>query len=230
MTIFPRSGLTLRESISPASSRLNVGAGSSLSSPNTRAEPPVRLALSRKTAERDEKGTEETENGDVLFNNADLPTVASQPQSLAGSQKPPDRASSTASNRPLESTTATTDPLSLGTSAAAETISTSTTSTSMSDWQGQRQALSRRDGRLQSRECVLAEDETDSTERSTEVEVVSPDKGPTTGGVPIFIIGDNFPSIQLYVRFGDSITRTVSGFGFAWRSRTHSTLPLDATE
>ena len=43
-----------------------------------------------------------------------------------------------------------------------------------------------------------------------EVEEASPEKGPTTGGTRVAILGRGFPCIPLYVRFGDAITRAVS--------------------
>ena len=42
------------------------------------------------------------------------------------------------------------------------------------------------------------------------LEEVLPEKGPTTGGVHIAIFGENFPSIPLYVAFGDNWVRAVS--------------------
>jgi hypothetical protein len=43
------------------------------------------------------------------------------------------------------------------------------------------------------------------------IEEVVPEKGPITGGMRIFIIGDNFPEgDHLYVRFGDAFARAVS--------------------
>jgi len=43
-----------------------------------------------------------------------------------------------------------------------------------------------------------------------EVEEASPEKGPTTGGTRIAILGRGFPCIPLYVRFGGASTRAVS--------------------
>jgi len=54
---------------------------------------------------------------------------------------------------------------------------------SQSDRQRRQQAASLRDARLQTREDVPAGDEVDPTDRRTEVEEVTPDRGPTTGGV-----------------------------------------------
>ena len=54
------------------------------------------------------------------------------------------------------------------------------------------------------------QDEADPTVLSTGVEVVVPCKGSTAGGLPIAILGKNFPSERLYARFGDFITCTVS--------------------
>ncbi len=42
------------------------------------------------------------------------------------------------------------------------------------------------------------------------LEEVLPEKGPTTGGIRIAILGENFPSTPLYVGFGDSWVRAVS--------------------
>ena len=39
---------------------------------------------------------------------------------------------------------------------------------------------------------------------------VVPDKGPTTGGIHIIILGENFPATPLYVAFGGSWVRAVS--------------------
>ena len=40
-------------------------------------------------------------------------------------------------------------------------------------------------------------------------EVVS-GRGPTTGGIQVFLVGENFPARRLYVRFGENWARTVS--------------------
>ena len=106
------------------------------------------------------------------------------------------------SNRSLGSVD--TNSTSSGTSAAAESSLSSVSS--VSGRRGQ-QALSSRDDRRRPPENSPAEGEADLT---TEVQEVVPDKGPTTGNVPIIIFGNNFPSGQLYVRFGDAITYTVS--------------------
>ena len=43
------------------------------------------------------------------------------------------------------------------------------------------------------------------------IEEVAPGKGPVTGGLRVYIIGDNFPeNDHLYVRFGDAFARAVS--------------------
>lgn len=42
------------------------------------------------------------------------------------------------------------------------------------------------------------------------LEEVLPDNGPTTGGIPIAIFGENFPPTQLYVAFGNNWVRAVS--------------------
>ena len=102
----------------------------------------------------------------------------------------------------------TTDPTSSGTSAAAESSLESVSS--VPDRRGQHQALSLRDGRMRPLENIPAEDEAGPTVLSTEVEEVSPDRGPTTGGVRIIILGKNFPSGWLYARFGKFVTCTVS--------------------
>ena len=52
----------------------------------------------------------------------------------------------------------------------------------------------------------------DTYQASNEIflEEVLPEKGPTTGGIKIAILGENFPSTPLYVGFGDSWVRAVS--------------------
>ena len=40
--------------------------------------------------------------------------------------------------------------------------------------------------------------------------VVLPEKGPTTGGIRIAILGENFPSTPLFVGFGDRWVRAAS--------------------
>ena len=139
---------------------------------------------------------------------AGLPTTVSRPQFPPEPQERLDQVGSTSSNRLLGSVTATTDSTSSGTSAAAETSLSSVSS--VSDRRGQQQASSFRDGRRRPLENPPAEDEADPTDLSTEVEEVVPHKGPTTGGVSIIILGFNFPSAPLYIRFGGFITRTVS--------------------
>ena len=42
------------------------------------------------------------------------------------------------------------------------------------------------------------------------LEEVVPQKGPTTGGIPITLWGQDFPAVPMYVRFGDSLVRAVS--------------------
>ena len=42
------------------------------------------------------------------------------------------------------------------------------------------------------------------------LEEILPEKGPMTGGIPIAIFGENFPSTPLYVVFGDNWVRAVS--------------------
>ena len=44
----------------------------------------------------------------------------------------------------------------------------------------------------------------------TLLEEVVPEKGPTTGRIQIFLVGENFPEVPLYVRFGENWARTVS--------------------
>ena len=49
------------------------------------------------------------------------------------------------------------------------------------------------------------------------IEEVAPEKGPLTGGMRIYIIGDNFPeNDHLYVRFGNSFARAVSVHHSTW--------------
>ena len=136
-------------------------------------------------------------------------TTTNQPTNLLPEpQESLDRTRSTSSNRLLGSVTATTDSTSSGTSAAAETSPSS--DSSVSDQPGQQHALPFRDGRMRPLEDFPAEDEAGPVVLSTELEEVSPDRGPTTGGVRIIILGKNFPSGRLYARFGDFITCTVS--------------------
>ena len=164
--------------------------------------------------QRDTGGTENEHPLRNIHSKARPPIADQHSQLLPQPQQPPDRVSSTSSDRRIGSVTATTDSASSGTSAAAETSLTSVSS--QSDRQGQQQAVSLRDGRLQTREDAPADEEVDTTDRTTEVEEVTPVKGPMTGGMPIVITGNNFPSTRLYVRFGEFITFTVSG---AQRSR-----------
>ena len=44
----------------------------------------------------------------------------------------------------------------------------------------------------------------------TLLEEVVPEKGPTTGRIQIILLGEHFPSLPLYVGFGDNWTRAVS--------------------
>ena len=44
----------------------------------------------------------------------------------------------------------------------------------------------------------------------TLLEEVVPEKGPTTGRIQIILLGEHFPSIPLYVGFGENWTRAVS--------------------
>ena len=167
-------------------------------------------ALSRQGAEGSQEDTGETETEDASFSNmsARLPNTVSRPQFPPEPQERLDQLGSISSNRLLGNVTATTDSTSSGTSAAAETSLSSVSS--VSDRRGQQQASSFRDGRRRPLENPSAEGDVDPTELSAEVEEVVPHKGPTTGGVDIIILGFNFPSTPLYIRFGDSITRTVS--------------------
>lgn len=49
------------------------------------------------------------------------------------------------------------------------------------------------------------------------IEEVAPEKGPVTGGIRIFIIGDHFPEgDHLYVRFGNAFARAVSAHLATW--------------
>ena len=68
-----------------------------------------------------------------------------------------------------------------------------------------------RDGRMRPLEDSPSEDEADPAVLSTEDEEVSPDKWPTTGGVRVIILGNNFTSVRLYVRFGDFIRELCVG-------------------
>ena len=181
--------------------------------------------------EEGQKDTGGTENEGPLRSirsKARLPTAAPHLQLLPEPQQLLDRVSSTSSDRYIGGVTAATDSASSGTSAAAKTSLASVSS--QSDRQGQQQAVSLRDGRFQTREDAPAGDEVDPTDGPTEVGEVTPDRGPTTGGVRIVITGGNFPSTPLYIRFGDFITRAVSGPQH-WRgSRTDLMLALDLGE
>ena len=149
----------------------------------------------------------EHENGYPSCNNTITSTASSQPQLPPEPQQSSDRTSSAPSNRRFENTTSTTDPSYSGTSAAAETSLPNVSGDS--DQQGQQQALTFHDCRLQPHDDTPIGSEADPTDPLTEVEEVTPDRGPTTGGVRIIITGDNFPLVQLYVRFGDWVTRAV---------------------
>ena len=212
MTGLTRSDIrTLIEPGSSASSRLNAGASPSSSTPNNHpVETQIGSALSRRGAEgsQEDTGEPETEDAPLSIVNARLTTTVSRSQFPPEPQERLDQVGSTSSNRLLGNVTATTDSASSGTSAAAETSLSSVSS--VSDRRGQQQALSFRDGRRRPLENLPAEGDADPTELSTEVEEVVPHKGPTTGGVPIVIFGNNFPSVRLYVRFGSFITCTVS--------------------
>ena len=213
------TGLTLsdiRTLIKPgssASSRLHAGANPSSSTLNNHlVETQVGSALSRQGAEGSQEVTGETETEDAPLSNVNsrLPTTVSRPQFPPEPQERLNQVGSTSSNRLLGNVAATTDSTSSGTSAAAETSLSSVSSVSDRRGQQEEQALSFRDGRRRSLENPPAEDEADPTELPTEVEEVVPHKGPTTGGVSIIILGFNFPSAPLYIRFGGFITRTVS--------------------
>lgn len=200
---------TLTEPTSLAPHYLNVGASASSSNPNNPpAETRVVLALPCRATEGVREVTCEIENQDAGLSNARHLTAASQSQLLPEPQEGPDRTWSTSSNRLLGSVTATTDSTSSGTSAAAETPPSS--ESSVSDQRGRQHALPLRDGRMRPLEDFPAEDEAGPVVLSTELEEVSPDRGPTTGGVRIIILGKNFPSGRLYARFGDFITCTVN--------------------
>ena len=186
-----------------ASSHLNIGANpSSPTLTHHPAEAQIGSAPSRERAEESQEGTGETETEGASLGNVNerLPIAVSQSQFPPEPQESLGQASSTSPNRPLAGVTATTDSTFSGISAAADT-----SLSSVSDRRGQEQALSVRDGRRRPLETSPAEGEADPTVLATEVEEVSPDKGPTTGGVRIIILGYNFPSVRLYVRFGDII-------------------------
>ena len=57
---------------------------------------------------------------------------------------------------------------------------------------------------------VNAHDVETTGDELPEVEEASPEKGPTTGGTRVTILGSGFPRIPLYVRFEDAVTRAVS--------------------
>lgn len=97
----------------------------------------------------------------------------------------------------------TTDSASSGTSEAAETTQSSSSSGS------HRQTQPAPESRSLPDEETTTEDETQLEEVSTEVQEVTPYKGPLNGGEPIVILGVGFPSILLYVRFGDNFTIAV---------------------
>jgi hypothetical protein len=60
------------------------------------------------------------------------------------------------------------------------------------------------------------------TAEDTFLEEVVPEKGPMIGGIPIIILGENFPAVPLYVGFGKNWVRAVS------RARYHSPYINDA--
>ena len=157
---------------------------------------------------QEDTGVTETEGVPLSNVNARLSTTVSRPQSPPERPERLDQVGFTSSNRLLGNATDTTDSTSSGTSAAAETSLSSVSS--VSDQRGQQQALPFRVGRRRPLENPPAEGESGPIELSTEVEEVVPHKGPTTGGVSIIILGFNFPSAPLYIRFGGFITRTVS--------------------
>ena len=64
---------------------------------------------------------------------------------------------------------------------------------------------------MRTREDAPADDEADKTGRPTEAQEVTLDGEPTTCGVRVIITGDKFPAMQLYIRFGETITRGVCG-------------------
>ena len=211
-----------------ALSHLNTGANPSSSTPNRHpVETQIGSVPSREGAEGSQEGTGETETeGTALSNvNEGPPTAVSPSQFPPAPQESLGQASFTSPNRPLAGVTATTDSTSSGTSAAAET-----SLSSVSDRRGQQQALSVRDSRSGVPETSPAEGEADPTVLATEVEEVVPHKGPTTGGVPIIILGNNFPSVRLYVRFGSFITCTVSE-ALCWRGEwTDRVLVVDSAQ
>jgi len=192
---------TPAELVSSMSSCLAIGASRPSSSPNNA---PVAtscgLASHGATIERDQ-----TENeGPPLRNPTRLLTATSQPQLLPEPQRTLDRASSDSPLTRLPDTVVTTtDSTSSGSSAAAETLQSS--ASSGSDRQRQRA----RDSQLQPLEDTTAEEETQLTEGSPEVEMVSPERGPMTGGERILIVGTGFPSMRVYVGFGDAFTPAV---------------------
>ena len=128
-----------------------------------------------------------------------------QNSTLAASAPDPRPAlpSFSSSTRLPETVVTTTDSASSGTSQAAETPQSN--SSSGSHQQTQRAP----DSRSLQLEETTTEDETQLAEESTEVQVVSPNKGPITGGEPIVILGVGFPLTRLYVRFGDAFTTAV---------------------
>ena len=207
----PPDAHTLTEATSSALAHLNVGAGASSSNSNLPpAETPIAIgsALPCKATEGVQENTCEIETQVGLLSNAGHLAAAPQSQSQPESQEAPDRAISTPSTRLLGGATATTDSTSSGTSAAAETPPTS--ESSVSDRPGQQHALPLRERRVRPLEDIPAEDEAGSVVLSTQLMAVSPDRGPTTGGVRIIILGKNFPSGPLYARFGNALAWTVS--------------------
>ena len=107
------------------------------------------------------------------------------------------------STRLPETVVTTTDSVSSGTSEAAETPQSSSPSGS------HQQPQPAPDSRSLQLEETTTEDEAQLAEESTEVQVVTPNKGPITGGEPIVILGVGFPWTRLYVRFGDAFTTAV---------------------
>jgi hypothetical protein len=67
--------------------------------------------------------------------------------------------------------------------------------------------LSRSQNELPVRTCSEG---INQTAEETFLEEVVPAKGPMIGGIPIIILGENFPAVPLYVGFGNNWVRAVS--------------------
>jgi hypothetical protein len=122
----------------------------------------------------------------------------------------------------FQATTSTiTNPISSGTSAADDLLSSSWSSQRndvLDPWQQPSGPSHPPYGTTASANSLGAET---AGEDLPEIGQVVPGKGPTTGGSPVVILGHAFPCMPLYVRFGDAVTRAV-GSGLPPLRKCHS--------